>query len=512
MKPKDKKKRLLLWLGGLGLYLLALALLTWAEGNDPEASIETLGDAFWYSLVTMSTVGYGDLYPVTGLGKLLGVGFVLLSVGVLTFLISVMIQIVTGKMLPALWLWLLRKKRWFVFAERNEAAFTLAKDLSREYPDGIFLFPQEDAALPEGIRCLAYPGTPESVVKKNPQNSSVFFLESSAYAQAAVAEICPVYCRTTYAPDVCPDNLTLFDPYDCCAQSYWQKHGLKEEKTIVLIGDGSCAENLLNHGLLVNVFPKGRTVSYHVFGDWANYRRNHHQLDATLAIDREGSDQDSLLFHEDAWNGDAALLARADRIILCQNDASRNLEILGQLRCYFPTHGAIHLWAEQDIPGETVFGTLEQTYTAELVMREKRKWAAKMLHQIYRDSTGGTAPGWEQLSEFLRQSNVAAADHLLTKIRILLESDEITEVTAENCRLAFQRYQQLTPAQRKHCQWIEHQRWMRFHSLYNWCYAPMRDNAARLHPLMCPFEDLSEQNQVKDDYAWELLEAIGKRI
>ena len=162
--------------------------------------------------------------------------------------------------------------------------------------------------------------------------------------------------------------------------------------------------------------------------------------------------------------------------------------------------------------GETVFGTLTQTYTAELVMGEKRNQAAKMLHQIYRDSTGGTAPQWEQLSEFQRRSNVAAADHMLTKIRILLEDDTVSEVTAEVCHRASQRYGQLTPAQRKDCQRIEHQRWMRFHSLYNWKYAPVRDNAARKHPLMCPFDMLSEADQAKDDYAWELLEAFGKRI
>ena len=70
MKTNSMNKRLLRWLSGLGLYLLALVLLTWAESADPDASIQNIADAFWYSLVTLSTVGYGDLYPVTGLGKL----------------------------------------------------------------------------------------------------------------------------------------------------------------------------------------------------------------------------------------------------------------------------------------------------------------------------------------------------------------------------------------------------------------------------------------------------------
>ena len=48
-------------------------------------------------------------------------------------------------------------------------------------------------------------------------------------------------------------------------------------------------------------------------------------------------------------------------------------------------------------------------------------------------------------------------------------------------------------------------RWMRFHMLNNWQYAPVRNNARRLHPLLVPFDALDEADQIKDDYAWELL-------
>ena len=52
------------------------------ERGAEDANIETAQDAIWYLLVTMSTVGYGDYYPVTDLGRLVGSLIIVVGVGV----------------------------------------------------------------------------------------------------------------------------------------------------------------------------------------------------------------------------------------------------------------------------------------------------------------------------------------------------------------------------------------------------------------------------------------------
>ena len=42
------------------------------ESRSPDANIKTGGDALWWGVVTITTVGYGDFFPVTALGRLTG--------------------------------------------------------------------------------------------------------------------------------------------------------------------------------------------------------------------------------------------------------------------------------------------------------------------------------------------------------------------------------------------------------------------------------------------------------
>lgn len=64
-------------------YAGALAVLD-VEQDAPGATILTLPDALWWALTTVTSVGYGDYYPVTGAGRLVAAGLMIGGIGVLS--------------------------------------------------------------------------------------------------------------------------------------------------------------------------------------------------------------------------------------------------------------------------------------------------------------------------------------------------------------------------------------------------------------------------------------------
>ncbi|TDN88556.1 ion transporter [Microbacterium sp. BK668] len=71
----------LLLMGILVLEFGSIAILFIEEDADG-ANITSASDALWYTLVTISTVGYGDQYPVTNAGRLIGTLIIVVGVGI----------------------------------------------------------------------------------------------------------------------------------------------------------------------------------------------------------------------------------------------------------------------------------------------------------------------------------------------------------------------------------------------------------------------------------------------
>ena len=67
---------------GIGMVLLAATIVTTAERNAEGANIQSFADALYWSLVTVSTVGYGDHFPVTVVGKFTAIFLMFFGIGI----------------------------------------------------------------------------------------------------------------------------------------------------------------------------------------------------------------------------------------------------------------------------------------------------------------------------------------------------------------------------------------------------------------------------------------------
>ena len=78
----------------VGLLILAMAigvLIVPVERNNPDGKINSIFNGIWWSVTTITSVGYGDMVPTTTLGKVLGM--ILQVSGVLAF--GLLVSLVT---------------------------------------------------------------------------------------------------------------------------------------------------------------------------------------------------------------------------------------------------------------------------------------------------------------------------------------------------------------------------------------------------------------------------------
>ncbi len=501
----------------LAVYLLLLAALVNAESVEPDASIRSFGDAVWFSLITMTTVGYGDLSPVTPVGRLLGTVFALCSIGILTALIGIGIRLLGGQIIPTARLRLGRNRRWYAFHEENGDSAALAAALHREDPGCLLIFPENDQKMLGESNVIRFDTDPDQLLRLrggNTEGCGLFFLGEDPWtnyslALDAVKTGFELYCMTDVRTDDVSAKLHLFSRTEALSRCYWKDHPLRrEERCVALLGCGRAGSAILERAVLTNVIPGGEIVEYHVFDDSAGFAALHPGVVRSMGPDNDTEDR--LIFHSEDWRSALDLLRRADRIILAWDEDAQNLLVYEQLHTWFSLPGEIHLRLNESVPPLRSFGERTAVITPEFVMKDAINRQASTVNDIYNEGSDHPT-AWRELGWFLRQSNISAADHLIVKIRYLLQDDSLTEATPELCRRAYEKMtEHLSEKKVDLLQETEHRRWMRFHWLYNWEYADRRDNARRRHPLLVPYEELSKSEQHKDLYAWEMLDRLSR--
>jgi voltage-gated potassium channel len=76
---------------------VASVLVLQFESQSPNANIQSGGDSLWYSVVTLTTVGYGDRYPVTPGGRITAVFIMFMGVGIIGALASILSSVLVGE-------------------------------------------------------------------------------------------------------------------------------------------------------------------------------------------------------------------------------------------------------------------------------------------------------------------------------------------------------------------------------------------------------------------------------
>lgn len=97
------------------LILIAALSMLDAERHAPGAHITTFPDALWWAATTVTTVGYGDTFPVTGTGRLVAAALMVVGIS--------LVSIITATIAA----WFLDQTHEAATAERADLAERLQK-------------------------------------------------------------------------------------------------------------------------------------------------------------------------------------------------------------------------------------------------------------------------------------------------------------------------------------------------------------------------------------------------
>ena len=67
------------------------------EEASPDRNIRSIPDGLWWAVTTITTVGYGDRFPVTPIGRAIGAGVMILGIGLFGLLAASLASLLVEK-------------------------------------------------------------------------------------------------------------------------------------------------------------------------------------------------------------------------------------------------------------------------------------------------------------------------------------------------------------------------------------------------------------------------------
>ncbi|MFG1492045.1 potassium channel family protein [Halobacteriovorax sp. ZH4_bin.1] len=82
-------------IGNLGVVIFAFAFLHLEKGANPK--VVELGDAIWWAFTTITTVGYGDITPVTLWGRVIAIVLMIFGTGLFATYTAIFANVMLGR-------------------------------------------------------------------------------------------------------------------------------------------------------------------------------------------------------------------------------------------------------------------------------------------------------------------------------------------------------------------------------------------------------------------------------
>ena len=76
-------------IGSALVIILGIVLIFYIESGQPDSKINSILDAVWWAVATVTTVGYGDIVPVTDLGRIIAIFYMFFGIAVIAITLSV---------------------------------------------------------------------------------------------------------------------------------------------------------------------------------------------------------------------------------------------------------------------------------------------------------------------------------------------------------------------------------------------------------------------------------------
>ncbi|GAA1317247.1 hypothetical protein GCM10009647_046940 [Streptomyces sanglieri] len=90
MIEEKKEKLILAFSANLLLLILASSMMYYIENPHQPDAFSSIPQAFWWGVATLTTVGYGDVHPITPLGQFVGAIVAMLGIGLFALPASIL--------------------------------------------------------------------------------------------------------------------------------------------------------------------------------------------------------------------------------------------------------------------------------------------------------------------------------------------------------------------------------------------------------------------------------------